>query len=194
MRVVFPMMLLMGLTFLGGWGLARFEGPDEYAVNDEIMAARKVVRTIDWNTTANLLLDLPMICLDNILVAVEINDTEIIVNSTDGVVDFTVNITEDLTPPLNLDGNTTISIDAIFDFFIDLREKMRECSDSEGLVAQLITELTATTELQVAFSDPTFNWVRCWNETEFGKYVCFGFASRFPPHCSLSRSHTFPFP
>ncbi|KAL3904557.1 MAG: hypothetical protein SGARI_004876, partial [Bacillariaceae sp.] len=144
LRVIFPMFLLMGLTFLGGWALARFEGPDEYAINDEIMQARKVLRTIDWNKTANKLLELPVTCLDNILYAVKVNDTEIIIiNSTaEDAIDFAENVTDEIadviTPPLNLDGDTTISIDAIFDFFNALRDKMSECSDTAGLVAQLI--------------------------------------------------------
>lgn len=64
LRVVVPMFALMLLGFLGGWALARSEAPDEVVANDEIMRARKVIRTTDWNDTAHLLLDLPVICMD----------------------------------------------------------------------------------------------------------------------------------
>lgn len=172
MRVVFPMFILMALAFFGGWALARFEGPEEYAVNDGIMAARKVVRTINWNETADLLLALPITCLDNVLDDVELNDTEIIIKPTEDIVDFGTNISAtitDLFAQFEIDGDTMISLQSLFALFRDLRELMQRCSDNAGLVAQLIQELSQSVGLQTAFSDPTFDWVRCWNETEFGE-------------------------
>ena len=43
LRVIIPLLALIFCAFIGGWALAGFEAPDEYSVNDDIMAARKVV-------------------------------------------------------------------------------------------------------------------------------------------------------
>jgi hypothetical protein len=173
MRVVIPMLILLCLGYLGGWALAKFEAPDEAYFNDEIMRARKVVRTTDWNATANLLVGLPVICFDGIMQDAGINGSELVMSEFDdpGFISNASSIelleqhasttAESVLYDVDTDnGNITISIGSVRAFFRELRERMVSCSNGAGLVGRLVSELTSSVELQTAFTSPTFDWIR----------------------------------
>jgi hypothetical protein len=145
-RVIVPLLLLIGCAFIGGWVLARFEAPDEFAVNDDIMAARKVVDAIDWNA----FVDLPLTCLD-------------------------VGIANSLPNLDNINRTVADIADLVTEFLQDVRDEVTECALSANLVGKyIIKDVSLDVGLALVFSSPTFNWIRWYVFTNCRcfRYIC----------------------
>lgn len=148
-RITFPMIILMTCAVLGGWLLAGFEAPAEYYSNDVIIAARKYLGQMDLNRTTDVLNGLPVTCLNEALENYVVSEAR-----NKAMVDSDTNTTVELD---DLDENFSLPR-----FVEDLREDMAVCSKSKSpeLVEELIVELNRDAILEVAFSEPTFTWIR----------------------------------
>ena len=99
----------------------------------------KLWSSVDWNETANALVDLPLTCLDNAIV-----DT---IPNLDNVT------AEDL-------ADANVDVDNAARFVLEIRDKVVECAVAADLVGKLIAEVTLDVGLLQAFSSPTFDWIR----------------------------------
>jgi hypothetical protein len=73
----------------------------------------------------------------------------------------------------NLDEELNITELSILTQVPRLSEFMSTCGSDAKVIIDTLLEIQNTTSLELAAESLTFNWIRCWNETEYGSQGAF---------------------
>jgi hypothetical protein len=159
--IFLPLCLLIGLSVVGGYYLARFEGPNELFNNDLILANRFSLKFFDYEIAVKELLVLPEICYQEYLNSTYIGESNITLS--------------DFTGPVAYDVEEPALLEALSNAILELKLHMAECSSKVGaaLAAFEEAEIQDGISPELAAQELSFNWVRCWNITLFGAHMAF---------------------
>lgn len=160
--IVLPLWILVFVSLFGGHYLANFEAPYEYDSNDSILANRRTLEktTEMLNEAKNDIVQLPAQCLIQYL------ETNTLVGTNVTYMDYINNSTL-LDDGLNLEELLFLTqIPGLIDY-------MDECGSLANALVTKIIDIRNGSSVEVATQSLTFNWIRCWNETEYGKHSSF---------------------
>jgi hypothetical protein len=159
--IIFPLWGLIIIAVVCGYLLAQFEAPTEFDLNDLIIANQFTLQNFDLDVLNNLV-DLPIDCFEAYLDSKDLGDTDIsLLDLTDR---FTYSYDVDEVPEL---------IETIGEELSLFRGHMVNCSEQAEKLVETSSLIQNKTSLILATSDLTFNWIRCWNETEVGSLKTF---------------------
>jgi hypothetical protein len=163
-RIIFPLWLLIALSFFGGFFLAEFEAPNEYSNNDDIYANKFALEQSDKQDQIEKIIELPRDCFDKYLTTINITGTNLtladVVNPNDGSDDI----------PYGLDWEELLWLKSRpINFLRNFSDSMNGCGEeSANLIYKFLELYGDGVSLATAVQDPTFNWIRCWNISETG--------------------------
>jgi hypothetical protein len=160
-HIIIPLWFLIVIALGCGVFLAQYEAPLELDTNDIIVANRFIIENFDLDVTLDKILNLPLQCFEEYLDA-----------SESGSTNFTL-----LDLANNYRGNDdVVGVDAtsgqLLDYFgqelAEFRDHMADCSKEAQELVNVVLDFWNQTSLATATQRLTFNWIRCWNETELG--------------------------
>jgi len=161
--IVLPLWLLVFVALIGGAILAHFEAPEEYESNDTILANKNIyfLSRDRLGDVVNELLELPQSCLADYL------NTSTVKGSNKTLYElFHENGTY-------FDGNINLNELSILTQIPGLSEYMQDCGTGAETIVDTLLEVQNSSSLELASESMTFNWIRCWNETEIGDHLSF---------------------
>ena len=180
-RIILPLWLLIALAVLGGFFLAEFEAPNELRNNDLIMA-NKFTLVRNSNTSdkyADYVAEAPERCFVDFLDGIEVKGTnltvaDIVAEKVNPEVKGTnLTVADIVAEKVNPFGpkDEEILEDIMHDilFLKNFSRYMGECGEKAATRASIFFNFTSNLiSLETALEDPTFDWIRCWNESETG--------------------------
>ena len=160
-HVFLPLWLLVAISLGFGYLLSRYEGPNETADNDSILRNRFFIEKFPSDQIIERMSSLPEDCLD-VWVSLKMNETIEAQNPLLEAINAVVPLSPfpDVQP--SLDNQTNEEIIA------ELGEYMDACGNLSSSFTDIIIDYTRRETTALAFADLTFNWIRCWNNTEYG--------------------------
>jgi hypothetical protein len=154
--IILPLWFLIFLSVGGGYWLASFEAPNEIEANDVVLRSQFLQEDLDGsgNQALDYLLDLPSLCFEKYLEEQAITDTN-----------YSLSIMVALT---NEDIPTTGLLQATSQTLSQILLRLALCATDAEISAERVAILRKAIEDEAVSGDLTFNWIRCWNQTELG--------------------------
>jgi hypothetical protein len=153
--IIFPLWGLIAIAVVCGYFLAQYEAPMELDLNDLIIANQFTIQSFNLDATLDKIVHLPVDCFVEYLDSKSLGDTDI------SLLDLTDHFT---------DGTNEVPglIETLGEELSVLRSHMVNCSERAQKLVDTSLFIQNKTSFALARSDLSFNWVRCWNETEVG--------------------------
>jgi hypothetical protein len=165
-RILLPLWLLIAIALGFGYLLGRYEEPNEYLQNDEIVRERFVLQQFSLNTTLTAMWNISLECIDYYTDAKDENTNT---TSLDGYLETHLaakgfdHVFPNVTPGLNKQSTEEI--------LEEVRQYMGICSRIANSLGEDILKYVKAEGQTEAYADLTFNWIRCWNSTLYGRTI-----------------------
>jgi hypothetical protein len=163
--IFLPLWLLVCLAIFCGYFLARLEAPIELDSNNRILANRFSLELFGADKAINKCLGLPKACFEEYMSRKYIGSSNITIGQ------FVSLPTSHL--GVGSEEQKTVWLETLSEAVFKMGDFISECSaEAEDVIEELQT-IQEQIGVEVAIQTLSFNWIRCWNETELELHMIF---------------------